>query len=59
VLSHRYHTLAGFVLDRMKRLPRIGETFSHGLWRFEIVDIDGTRIDKVLAVPQPMLHRRV
>jgi putative hemolysin len=57
--AHRYHTLAGFVLDRMKRLPRIGETFSHGLWRFEIVDIDGTRIDKILVVPQPTLHRRV
>ena len=57
--AHRYHTLAGFALDRMKRLPRIGESFSHGLWRFEIVDLDGTRIDKILAVPQPTLHRIV
>jgi putative hemolysin len=57
--AQRYHTLAGFVLDRMKRLPRIGESFSDGLWRFEIIDLDGTRIDKILAVPQPTLHRRV
>jgi putative hemolysin len=57
--AHRYHTLAGFALDQMKRLPRIGESFSHGLWRFEIVDLDGTRIDKILAVPQPTLHRIV
>jgi len=57
--NHRYHTVAGFVLDRMKRLPRIGESFSHGLWRFEVLDIDGTRIDKVLATPHPTLHRSI
>lgn len=57
--DHRYHTVAGFVLDRMKRLPRIGESFSHGLWRFEVVDIDGTRIDKLLVTPQPALHRNI
>lgn len=56
--DHNYHTVAGFVLDRMKRLPRIGESFIHGLWRFEVVDIDGTRIDKLLVTPQPVLHRR-
>lgn len=56
--DHSYHTVAGFVLDRMKRLPRIGESFNYGLWRFEVVDIDGTRIDKLLATPQPTLHRR-
>jgi len=55
--GRRYHTAAGFVLDRMKRLPRIGESFNHGLWRFEVVDVDGTRIDKVLATLQPPLHR--
>ena len=56
--DHSYHTVAGFVLDQMKRLPRIGESFNYGLWRFEVVDIDGTRIDKLLATPQPTLHRR-
>src|SRR5687767_311213 len=34
-----YHTVAGFALDRMRRLPKTGESFVHGLWRFEIVDV--------------------
>lgn len=55
--AYDYHTVAGFVLDRMRRLPRIGESFHHGGWRFEIVDLDGRRIDKVLAAPQATLHR--
>ena len=55
--AHDYHTVAGFVLERMRRLPRIGESFHYGGWRFEIVDVDGRRIDKVLAAPQPTLHR--
>ena len=57
--NHAYHTVAGFVLDRMKRLPRIGESFNHGLWRFEVIDIDGTRIDKLIATQQRTLHRSV
>ncbi len=57
--NHSYHTVAGFVLDRMKRLPRIGESFNHGLWRFEVIDIDGTRIDKLIATQQRTLHRSV
>lgn len=57
--NHSYHTVAGFVLDRMKRLPRIGESFNHGMWRFEVVDIDGTRIDKLIATPRATLHRSV
>ena len=55
--AHDYHTVAGFVLERMRRLPRIGESFLYGGWRFEIVDVDGRRIDKVLAAPQRTLHR--
>lgn len=55
--AHDYHTVAGFVLERMRRLPRIGESFQYGGWRFEVVDVDGRRVDKVLAAPQPTLHR--
>jgi putative hemolysin len=55
--GHEYSTVAGFVLARMRRLPRIGETFRHGQWQFEVVDLDGPRIDKVLATPLPGLHR--
>lgn len=55
--AHDYHTVAGFVLDRMRRLPRIGESFQYAGWRFEVVDVDGRRIDKVLVASQPTLHR--
>jgi putative hemolysin len=44
-----YHTAAGFVLDRMGYLPTVGESFDDQGWRFEIVDLDGRRIDKLLA----------
>jgi magnesium and cobalt exporter, CNNM family len=44
-----YHTAAGFVLERLGRLPQLGESFSHHGWRFEVVDLDGHRIDKILA----------
>lgn len=44
-----YHTIAGFALTALGHLPEVGETFSHEGWRFEIVDLDGRRIDKLLA----------
>jgi putative hemolysin len=46
-----YHTVAGFALVRLGRFPRLGDAFEFGGWRFEVVDIDGRRIDKVLAQP--------
>lgn len=46
-----YHTVAGFVLAQLRRLPRAGDFFLFQGWRFEVVDMDGRRIDKVLASP--------
>lgn len=46
-----YHTVAGFALAQLGRFPRLGDTFEFGSWRFEIIDIDRRRIDKVLAQP--------
>lgn len=46
-----FHTVAGFMLQQFGRLPAVGEHFDYEGWRFEIVDLDGRRIDKVLAVP--------
>jgi putative hemolysin len=46
-----YQTLAGFVLRAMGQLPRVGEAVEAQGWRFEVVDLDGRRIDKVLATP--------
>jgi putative hemolysin len=45
-----YQTVAGFVLAEMQRLPMVGESFEKGGWRFEVIDLDGRRIDKILAV---------
>jgi putative hemolysin len=44
-----YHTAAGFVLSQLGRLPETGESFDSQGWRFEVVDLDGRRIDKILA----------
>ncbi len=44
-----YTTLAGFVLFQLGHIPTVGETFQWKNWRFEVVDLDGRRIDKVLA----------
>ncbi len=46
-----FHTIAGFVLQQLGRLPKVGEHFDYEGWRFEVVDLDGRRIDKILAIP--------
>ena len=46
-----YATAAGFALSVLKRLPHEGEYFHYQDWRFEIVDMDGRKIDKLLASP--------
>ncbi|MEL6148241.1 MAG: hemolysin family protein [Chloroflexota bacterium] len=43
-----YRTLAGFVMARLGRLPRIADRFDYGEYRFEIMDMDGARIDRVM-----------
>ena len=43
-----YETLAGLILHRLGRLPAVGETLEIGNLRFEVVDMDGRRVDKVL-----------
>jgi putative hemolysin len=48
-----YSTVAGFALSVLKRLPVTGETFEFDGWRFEIVDMDGRKIDKLLVVRRP------
>lgn len=44
-----YDTVAGMVIDAMRRLPQTGEAANAFGWRFEVVDMDGRRVDKVLA----------
>jgi magnesium and cobalt exporter, CNNM family len=47
--SGAYATLAGFVLSQLGRIPQTGDNFEWGSYRFEVVDMDGRRIDKVLV----------
>lgn len=46
-----YQTLGGFVVLQIGRLPRAGDTVEWNHFRFEIVDMDGNRVDKVLIIP--------
>ncbi len=48
----RYNTLSGMLMLLMGRIPTAGETVEWAGWRFEVVDMDGKRIDKVLASQQ-------
>lgn len=47
--DREYATAAGFVLSVLKKLPQEGEVFEEGGWRFEVVDMDERRIDKLLV----------
>lgn len=45
----RYNTLAGMMMLLLQRLPKTGDRVSWENWDFEVADMDGRRIDKVLA----------
>jgi putative hemolysin len=45
----RYNTLAGMVMLLLGRLPRTADVVEWEAWRFEVVDLDGKRVDKVLV----------
>jgi putative hemolysin len=52
----RFQTLGGYMMDHLGRIPLSGDRLDYGGWRFEVVDMDGRRVDKVLATrqdPQP------
>ena len=51
--EHDYHTAAGLVIAHFGRIPHVGEHFQLGLWRVEVVDLDGPRIDKLLLQRMP------
>jgi putative hemolysin len=45
----KFETVAGYVLSELNHLPAVGERFERGPWKFEVLDLDGRRIDKVLV----------
>ncbi|HEY6633257.1 MAG TPA: hemolysin family protein [Rhizobiaceae bacterium] len=55
--SRDYETVAGYILSHLHRLPATGECVDADGWRFEVVDLDGRRIDKVIASRLPEVHR--
>ena len=48
-----YRTLAGFVMARLGRIPKVGDHFRYGEVGFEVLDMDGRRVDAVLVKPKP------
>jgi len=51
----RYHTLSGLVMYLLGRLPQTGDIALWDGWQFEVVDLDGKRVDKVIASRRPAL----
>jgi putative hemolysin len=48
-----YHTLGGLAMLALGRVPKTGDVYRRGEYRFEIVDMDGNRVDRVLVSPAP------
>ncbi|MEW5964746.1 MAG: hemolysin family protein [Pseudomonadota bacterium] len=55
--NRSYETVAGFVLAHLQHLPKTGEYIETNGWRFEVIDLDGRRIDKVLAIRAKVTRR--
>ncbi|MFP5265183.1 MAG: transporter associated domain-containing protein [Blastocatellia bacterium] len=48
-----YRTLNGFILSYLGRIPAVADRFECGGFRFEVIDMDRNRVDKVLVTPRP------
>lgn len=48
-----YQTLGGFVISYLGDIPQAGDSFTWGEYRFEVMDMDRTRVDKVLVAALP------
>ena len=51
--EHDFRTIAGMVMTALAHIPQVGEVFTWRGIRFEVVDLDGARIDKLLVTPAP------
>ena len=51
-----FHTLGGYLMARLNRVPLVGDRIAGGDWRFEIVEMDGRRVDRVLIAPAVKGH---
>jgi putative hemolysin len=50
--SRTFDTVAGYALSKLGRLPVVGDTFSDRTGHYEVVDMDGRRIDKLVYKPR-------
>ena len=56
----RYEPIAGFVLDRLQRIPSVGEVFRENGWRIEVVEMDRKRIETLrLHEPWSSVQSRI
>jgi putative hemolysin len=53
-----FHTLGGYLMARLNRVPMVADRITADNWRFEIVEMDGRRVDRVLIVPVTAKGRR-
>lgn len=51
--NNLYNTLSGLILDKLGHIPQTGEKLQWNTFTFEIVDMDGARIDRILAYETP------
>ena len=51
--------VAGYALSILKHIPDTGETFTNDGWKFEVIDMDGRKIDKLLAIRLKRQRREV
>jgi putative hemolysin len=49
-----FQTIGGFVMSNMHRIPSVGSRFTVGDFTYEVVDMDGMRVDKILLIPPPI-----
>ncbi len=54
-----FHTLGGYLMARLNRVPMVADRITADQYRFEIVEMDGRRVDRVLVVPVRGKARRV
>ena len=53
-----YQTIGGFVMMHLERVPRTGDHFEWDGLRFEVVDMDDNRVDKLIVVPLDKKYRK-
>ena len=52
-----YHTLGGLLLAMLRRVPRSGDRIDFGGWRFEVLEMEGRRVDKVRVSREPLAEQ--